>query len=121
MSMVATRNPLTAIGMNGAGAGAPRRSARLSLEAQEDDERPGKRQKVEVKKPAAAAAENGTGKKTRGKGRLSRFLRGCNVGNVRINADVWVQFTTIRMEISSLRSARKRARNLRAGTRTQKG
>jgi hypothetical protein len=120
MSMVATRTPLTAIGMNGAGAGAPRRSARLSLEAQEDDERPGKRQKVDVKKPAAAAAENGTGKRTRGKGRISRSLRGCNVGNARIDADNWVQFTTTRMEISSLQSARNPARNLRPGIRTQK-
>jgi hypothetical protein len=81
MSMVATRTPLTAIGMNGAGAGAPRRSARLSLEAQEDEERPGKRQKVEVKKPAAAAAENGAGKRTRGKGKARLSWRGCIVGN----------------------------------------
>jgi hypothetical protein len=120
MSMVATRTPLTAIGMNGAGAVAPRRSARLSLEAQEEDERPGKRQKVDVKKPTAAAAENGTGKRTRGKGRISRSLRGCEVGNVRIDADNRVQFTTTRMEISSLQSARNPARNLRPGTRTQK-
>jgi hypothetical protein len=54
MSMVVTRSPLTAIGMNGAGATAPRRSARLSVEGQEElCERPGKRQKVD------AAQQNG--------------------------------------------------------------
>lgn len=89
MSMVATRSPLTTIGMNGAGEVPPRRSARLSTEAQDDEERPGKRQKVETKKPAEAAKENGTGKRTRSKGRISYDFTGKTCAeSARIDADV---------------------------------
>lgn len=75
--------------MNGAGGVPLRRSTRLSLEAQDDEERPGKRQKVETKKPAETAKENGAGKRTRSKGRISFvFERRQNVENARIDADV---------------------------------
>lgn len=74
MSMVVTRSPLTAIGMNGAGAAAPkRRSARLSVEGQEDDERPNKKTKVDAAQSAGSSKETGTGKRTRGKGKAGRL------------------------------------------------
>jgi hypothetical protein len=71
--MVVTRSPLTAIVMNGAGPAAPkRRSARLSVEGQEEEEeeqRPSKKTKVDATQSAGSAKENGAGKRTRGKGR----------------------------------------------------
>lgn len=72
MSMVVTRSPLTAIVMNGAGPAAPkRRSARLSVEGQEEEEeqRPSKKTKVDTTQSAGSAKESGAGKRTRGKGR----------------------------------------------------
>lgn len=71
MSMVVTRSPLTAIVMNGAGPAAPkRRSARLSVEGQEEEEqRPSKKTKVDATQSAGDAKESGAGKRTRGKGR----------------------------------------------------
>jgi hypothetical protein len=72
MSMVATRSPLTVIGMNGASSGT-RRSARLSSDGQDESERPGKRQKLDAAQSAGSAKENATGKRTRGKGRTCRF------------------------------------------------
>lgn len=74
MSMVATRSPLTVIGMNGASSGT-RRSARLSSDGQDESERPGKRQKLDAAQSAGSAKEakeNGAGKRTRGKGRTGR-------------------------------------------------
>jgi hypothetical protein len=70
MSMVVTRSPLTAIVMNGPGPAAPkRRSARLSVEGQEEEEqRPNKKTKVDATQSAGSARENGAGKRTRGKG-----------------------------------------------------
>lgn len=61
MSMVLTRSPLTAIGMNGAGAAAPkRRSARLSADGNENqDEPPSKKARVN----AAVTSEDGAVKK----------------------------------------------------------
>ncbi|KAM0720922.1 hypothetical protein Q7P37_003207 [Cladosporium fusiforme] len=68
MSMVVTRSPLTAIGMNGAGAALPtRRSARLSAEGLDDDERPTKKTRVDGAQSAGAAKESPVKKKTRGK------------------------------------------------------
>lgn len=75
MSMVATRSPLTVIGMNGAGATAPRRSARLSVEGQDDSEPPSKRVRTDGPQNAGSTKENGAGKRTRGKGKTSRFPR----------------------------------------------
>jgi hypothetical protein len=71
MSMVVTRSPLTAIVMNGPGPAAPkRRSARLSVEGQEEEEqRPTKKTKVDATQSAGGAKENVAGKRTRGKGR----------------------------------------------------
>lgn len=70
MSMVVTRSPLTAIGMNGVGAAAPkRRSARLSAEGQEDDERPSKKTKTDGAQNVGTAKESGVAKRTRGKGK----------------------------------------------------
>jgi hypothetical protein len=74
MSMVATRSPLIAIGMNGAGPGI-RRSARLSVEGQDDGERPSKKPRVEEVQGAKGTKENGTGKRARGKGRFGRSSR----------------------------------------------
>lgn len=71
MSMVVTRSPLTAVGMNGAGAAAPkRRSARLSAEGQDDDERPSKKTRVDAAQNAGNAKESGPAKRTRGKGKI---------------------------------------------------
>jgi hypothetical protein len=70
--MVVTRSPLTAIVMNGPGPAAPkRRSARLSVEGQEEEEeqRPSKKTKVDATQSAGGAKENVAGKRTRGKGR----------------------------------------------------
>lgn len=75
MSMVATRSPLIVIGMNGAGATAPRRSARLSVEGQDDSEPPSKRVRTDGPQNAGSAKENGTGKRTRGKGRAHHAAR----------------------------------------------
>lgn len=61
--------------MNGAGSGNVRRSARLSVEGQDDSERPSKRQKGEAGQTAGSAKENGTGKRTRGKGKGSPFAK----------------------------------------------
>ena len=117
MSMVATRSPLTAIGMNGAGQGT-RRSARLSSDGQDDNERPGKRQKVDAAQSAGSVKENGAGKRTRGKGRTGHSPRWRYIAaNSGLDADFWVQFTTTRMAISSSRSARSPARSLRPGPR----
>lgn len=75
MSMVVTRSPLTAIVMNGPGPAAPkRRSARLSVEGQEEEEqRPSKKTKVDAAQSAGSAKESGAGKRTRGKGRIEPF------------------------------------------------
>lgn len=70
MSIVITRSPLTAIGMNGAGAAAPkRRSARLSAEGQDDDERPSKKTKVDAAQTGGEAKEGPVKKRARGKGK----------------------------------------------------
>lgn len=81
MSMVATRSPLTAIGMNGASSGI-RRSARLSSDGQDESERPGKRPKLDTAQNAGSAKENGAGKKTRGKGRTGRFEKEMQCGRL---------------------------------------
>lgn len=61
----------------------------MSVDGQEDNERPGKRQKVETKKPAETVKENGAGKRTRGKGRTSRYSgRKSRVERARFDADV---------------------------------
>lgn len=74
MSMVVTRSPLTAIGMNGAGAAAPkRRSARLSAEGQDDGERPSKKTRVDAAQSAGAAKEEPVKKRARGKGKLEEL------------------------------------------------
>ena len=74
MSMVATRSPITAIGMNGAGPGT-RRSARLSSDGQEDNERSSKRQKT-GEAQAVSVKETGSSKRTRGKGKAAPFRDG---------------------------------------------
>ena len=81
MSMVVTRSPLTAIGMNGVGAAAPkRRSARLSAEGQEDDERPSKKTKTDGAQSVGTAKESGVAKRTRGKGKSSEMLEVVRLG-----------------------------------------
>lgn len=117
MSMVATRSPLTVIGMNGAGPGT-RRSARLSSDGQDESERPGKRQKLDAAQSAGSAKENGAGKKTRGKGKIGRFARRrCMVKHGEFDADSWAQFMTTKMVISSLRSAQSPVKSPRPRVR----
>lgn len=81
MSMVVTRSPLTAIGMNGVGAAAPkRRSARLSAEGQEDDERPSKKTKTDGAQSVGTVKDTGVAKRTRGKGRIRGILEVARLG-----------------------------------------
>lgn len=123
MSMVVTRSPLTAIGMNGAGAAAPkRRSARLSVEGQEDDERPSKKTKVDAAQNAGSSKESGTGKRTRGKGKArdseNRMRqRNCERGD---DADANLQFTTTRMAISSSQNVQNLPRKLQPAVPIQR-
>lgn len=65
MSMVVTRSPLTAIGMNGAGGIGKRRSARLSADGQDgnENEPPSKKARVNAAQNAEAGATDGAAKK----------------------------------------------------------